>query len=86
MNQEDIELNELINLYRFKVLEKLINMYTVETGKKPNYKNDNDEYELINFIKTSLKSLKLLYKENSIPIFEIPDKFIEKFFNCLFIE
>lgn len=70
-----------VGLVRLKLLQKLMKMYSVGAGKQPNHKDDKGNYEIIFFIKDSLKLL--AEKENS-PIFQIPDKFIEEFFTCLF--
>jgi hypothetical protein len=56
-------------------------MYIVGTEKEPNHKDNKGDYEIIDFIKMTLK---LLHEETSNFIFNISDKFIDEYFTCLF--
>jgi len=73
--------NDEIVLERLKAIEKLMLMYCAGTGKEPDHKDDKGQYEIVNFIK---ESLKLLKEQNNNPVFDIPHEFIEQFFKALF--
>ena len=71
--------NEELRIIKLQVIEKLMNTYTEGTGKEIDHKDDQGQYEIIGFIKESIKILKMMGSK-----VEIPDKFIEDFFRLLF--
>lgn len=70
-----------IGLIKLELIHKLMTMYCVGTGKKPNHKNESGDYEIIDFVKHCQPVLKSQGLEITL---EDDHEFIEKFFNTLF--
>lgn len=75
--------NNDLGLIRLRIINKLMTMYVVGTGKKPNHQKKKGEFEIIDFIKESLKILKTMHNDE---IYEISNEFIENFFITLLKE